>query len=72
MGEGNALGLGIFSILATELCNHPTRSGLSLSDKKLVRVAQLVSEEERGRTEETADRHRGEWKESDSRGMSRR
>lgn len=36
MGEGDALGLGTFSIPAAKLYNHPVRSRLSLEeDKKL-------------------------------------
>lgn len=55
--EGKALGLSIFSILAIELYNHPVRSGLSLREfGNLQVVAQLVSEEERGRMEETESR----------------
>lgn len=34
MGVGNALGRDIFSVLTTEIYNHPVRSGLSFRKVK--------------------------------------
>lgn len=44
MGEGNALELSIFSILAIELYNHPVRSGLLLREVKKLTSSCTASE----------------------------